>query len=205
MLILTSSVQSSAHSIVTHFPKKPQEYRTTFIPTAAEVEEGDLSWLDKDRQALVDVGFELTDFTLTGKTSAQVKEMLDSTDFLFVSGGNTFFLLQEMRKSGFDSLIHEYVKNGLIYGGASAGSVVAGPDVGLTKELDDPTQAPELTDYEGLGLIDVVIFPHWGSKTFHDRFEKLMKAAYGKGRKIILLTDEQYLVTTSDGYRVMGT
>lgn len=176
--------------------------KLTFIPTAAEVEDGDMQWLKDDRQALVYAGFQVTDFTVTGKTKEQVKEMLDNTDFVFVSGGNTFFLLQEMRKSGFTDLIKSYVDNGLIYGGSSAGSVVAGPDISLVQGLDDPLLAPELTDQKGLSLVDVVIFPHWGSEHFQNRYEKVMKSGYKKGLKIVLLTDDQYLLVNQGKYTI---
>lgn len=107
-----------------------------------------------------------------------------------------------MRKSGFSDLIHHYVDKGLIYGGSSAGSVVAGPDISLARELDDPTRAPELTDDKGLSLTDIVIFPHWGSEHFNNRYEKVMKSGYRKGLKIILLTDDQYLLVDHGKYSI---
>lgn len=202
MLILTSSNNFVTKDFIKYLPKKPQDLRLTFIPTAAEVEEGSLEWLKEDRQALVDIGYQVTDFTLTGKNQEQVKTMLDQTDFVFVSGGNTFFLLQEMRKSGFASLIQSYLDKGMIYGGSSAGSLVAGPDISLAAELDDPALAPELKDYRSLGLIDVVVFPHWGSEHFHNRYEKVMKSGYKKGLKIVLLTDDQYLLVNQGKYTI---
>jgi dipeptidase E len=128
--------------------------------------------------------------------------MLDDTDVIFISGGNTFFLLQEMRKSGFTELIPEYVKKGMTYVGSSAGSVVAGPDISLIKGLDDPKDAPELKDYAGLGLIDVLIFPHWGSANFQKRYMQSMNSVYGMGIKIILLTDDQYVVGNWGKYSI---
>ena len=202
MLILTSSNNFVAKNYLPFLRRDAKTTRLTFIPTAAEVEHGDLQWLKDDRQALVDAGFQVTDFTVTGKNKQEVTTMLDNTDFVFVSGGNTFFLLQEMRKSGFAALIGEYVYKGVIYGGSSAGSVVAGPNIGLTKELDHPELFPELTDYTGLNLTDVVVFPHWGNEHFHNRYEKVMKSGYKKGMKIILLTDDQYLVVNENKYRI---
>lgn len=202
MLILTSSNNFVTNHFVPYLPKSPKETKLTFIPTAAEVEDGDLQWLKDDRQSLVDAGFNVTDFTFTGKTEDEVTFMLDKTDFVFVSGGNTFFLLQQMQKSGFDKLIKEYVGKGLIYGGSSAGSVVAGPDISLVKELDDPSKAPDLKDYKSLNLTDVVVFPHWGSPHFQKRYEKVMKSGYKTGLKIILLTDDQYLFVKDGKYTI---
>jgi dipeptidase E len=202
MLILTSSHNVVVSDIIKHLPKKPRELRLTFIPTAAEVEEGDLSWLQADRQSLVDAGFQMTDFSLVGKSEAEVKTMLSETDIIFMSGGNTFFLLQEIRKSGFDKLIDGAIKQGKIYIGSSAGSVVAGPDISGVAGLDDPADAPELKDFKGLGLIDIVIFPHWGSPHFQNRYEKVMKASYKRGQKILVLTDDQYLLVKDNAYSI---
>lgn len=201
-LFLTSSNNFVTNDIVKHLDAEPTEMRVTFIPTAAEVEKGDLQWLKDDRQALVDAGFQVTDFTLTGKNSVQVREMLSNTDFVFVSGGNTFYLLQEMRKSGFDTEVRSFLENGGIYGGSSAGSVVAGPYIRLIEALDDPSDAPDLKDYKGLGLVDVMLFVHWGSEHFRERYEKMTKSAYKTGLKIILLTDDQYLFYDDGKYTV---
>lgn len=202
MLILTSSSNFVTKDFLKHLPQQSAKIKLTFIPTAAEVEDGDMQWLEDDRQALRDVGFDVTNFSLTGKTKAEVKQMLDETDGVFVSGGNTFFLLQEMRKSGFTELIHEYVKNGLLYIGSSAGSVVTAPNIELIKGLDDPADAPELKEYTGLELFDAIIFPHWGSDHFKKRYMNAMESAYKKGQKIILLTDDQYVMSDGQKYSI---
>jgi dipeptidase E len=193
-LFLTSSNNYVTKDFVKHLDQDPHDIKLTFIPTAAEVEKGGLQWLKDDRQALVDVGFQVNDFTLTDKKSPEVQKMLNETDFVFVSGGNTFYLLQEMRKSGFDTHIIPYLENGGLYGGSSAGSVVAGPNIGLTALLDEPSLAPDLKSYKGLGLTNIVILPHWGSQHFQKQYEQLMSAGYKKGLKVILLTDDQYLL-----------
>ena len=204
MLFLTSSVTCVAKKLISHLSKPPAEIRLTFIPTASEVKKGDLLWLKKERQSLVDAGFQVTDFTVTGKTKAEVTAMLDNTDIVFVSGGNSFYLLQEMRKSGFANVIHQYVDNGLIYGGSSAGSIVAGPDLTLLAALDATVEAPELTDFKGLGLVDVVVFPHWGSDHFREKYTQRMMDAYKRGQKIILLTDDQYLLVDNGTYSIQS-
>jgi dipeptidase E len=107
-----------------------------------------------------------------------------------------------MRKSGFAELIKSFVDQGLIYCGSSAGSIVAGPDISLAQGLDDSSLAPELKDHIGLGLVDVVIFPHWGSEHFHNRYQKVMQSGYKTGLKIVLLTDDQYLLVKDDKYTI---
>lgn len=202
MLILCSSVNFVAQDFLQHLPKKPTALRLTFVQTAAEVETGNLSWLKADRQALLDAGFPVTDFTFHGQNEASLREMLDQTDLLFLSGGNTLYLLQEIQKSGLDKIIKEYLDRGLIYAGSSAGSIVAGPSIEMTPHLDDLSKAPDIQGFKGLNLTDVVVFPHWGSPHFHGRYERLMKAGYKKGLKIVLLTDDQYLLVEGEKYQI---
>lgn len=176
--------------------------KLVFIPTAAEVEVGDRSWLDEDRQALADVGFDVSDFTFTGKSLEDVKQVLDPADAILVSGGNTYYLLQEIQKSGCEEYIRERVSQGLIYIGTSAGSIVAGPSIHLVYGLDKKEIAKNLQSERGLGLTDVIVFPHWGSPHFQKRYEVCMKNGYEKGNKIVLLNDDQYLWVRDDVYTI---
>ncbi|GEE02290.1 hypothetical protein nbrc107696_27360 [Gordonia spumicola] len=86
----------------------------------------------------------------------------DDVDAVYLGGGNTFAILADLRASGRDIELADRVRAGLPYIGLSAGSVIAGPDISPASVLDDPTQAPDLPDTAGLGLIDEVIVPHAG-------------------------------------------
>jgi dipeptidase E len=83
-------------------------------------------------------------------------------------GGNSFVLRRAMRLSGFDKLIGNFVNdNSLVYGGFSAGAVVATKTLRGIDLVDDPNSLPE--DYpqnvvwEGLGFVDFSIAPHYRS------------------------------------------
>jgi dipeptidase E len=126
-LLLTSSVFNVGSAIVRRFGKMGS--RLTCINTASEVEKGDLWWLRKDRESLVKAGFEVVDYTVTGKTKGDVEKELGKTDVIFFSGGNVFYLLQQIQHVGCADSIRKFVANGKPYIGSSAGSVIAGPDV----------------------------------------------------------------------------
>lgn len=204
-LILTSSVSSVASDLPRHFGKNVSDIRVAFISTAAEVEEGDLWWLRQDRDALVDLGFkEVFDYTITGKSYEDLVQDLGTADVLFVSGGNSFYLLQEMRKSGFDRLMDELVTRGeKIYVGCSAGSVVVSSEIDIIRHLDDPGQAPELHITKGLGLVNFLILPHWGLEHFKEGYRKMMEYSYIEPQvPMILLTNAQYVLVEGDTFRI---
>ena len=130
--------------------------------TAAEAKTGDKTWEEEDRLALVDAGFKVTDYTITGKTLDQLKTDLAGYDFIYLSGGDTWYLLNQSRKTGFYNLIQDLVKNqGKIYIGTSAGSIIAGPkcpDYLLSKE-----EVLDIENQKGYGLVNFTILPHWGA------------------------------------------
>ncbi len=203
-LFLTSSNSNVMHDVIAHIPSFTRGMKLAFIPTAAEVEEGDKSWLHADRQALIDVGFDVFDFTFKNSSIDEVKKALDPVDIIMVAGGNTYYLLQEMQRSGAIPYLRERVAAGMVYIGSSAGSIVAGPDVKLTWGLDDPSKSPELENEKALHLTDVVVFPHWASPYFQAEYRSTMISAYTKGEKIVLLTDDQYLWVKDDWYQIMS-
>lgn len=202
-LFLASSINFVIEDIVKYLIKPAKELSLVFIPTAAEVEKGDLQWLEDDRNALIKVGFKVFDYTITGKSEDKVRERLKGIDVVFVSGGNGFYLLEQVYKSGFDKVVSELVEQGVVYISSSAGSVIAGPDIEITKRLDDPMLAKELDSYKGIGLVDFIVLPHWGGEHFKDRYSKTATDMYKEGLKIILLTDDQYVMVEEDRYKII--
>lgn len=203
-LYLTSSVSQVISSVAKEI--NPAKHpKLIFINTASEPEERDKSWLRNDRQSLVDAGFEVTDYTITNKTSEEIKEKVSQTDVIFISGGNTFYLLEKAQQSNFIPLLKDFVLNqDKIYIGSSAGSEFAGPDIEPVYELDDITKAPNIEGYEGARLVDFVVLPHWGSDKFKERYlNKRVENNYNTKNKLILLTDNQYVSVKDDWYKII--
>lgn len=201
-VFLTSSAQLAARDIAKRIGRRG--LRLAFISTAAEPEKGPLDWLGKDRNALKRAGFAVADYTITGKTRNEIRPDLAKFDVIFFSGGNTFYLLEKIQQSKSAGVIRSLVKKGKIYIGSSAGSVVAGPDIYPIKDLDNFKAAPDIKGYKGLGLVDFVVFPHWGGKRFKERYLGLrLRRAYNTRHKIILLTDHQYIEAKGGKFKII--
>jgi len=100
--------------------------------------------------------------------------------------------------------LYNYIKNGKVYIGCSAGSIIAGPDIYITRFIDEISNASKLKSYKGLGLVDFVVFPHWGSKDFREIYlNERLRNSYNQKNKIILLTDYQYVRVKDDWYRIV--
>lgn len=86
---------------------------------------------------------------------------------VYIAGGNTYKLIDAMRKSGFE----DFLKNEshrLIIVGNSAGAVVLGKDIGTTN--DDDIIGVESTS--GLGLVEYSVCPHYTDEK-EDRLQEL--------------------------------
>jgi len=202
-LFLTSSAYMVIDDIVSKFGKTVEGLRLMFLNTASEVEKGEKKWLQDDRDSLVRAGFDVFDYTLTGKSEEDVVQAVAEIDVLFVAGGNTFYLLSQARKCRLDKIVQELINRGVVYIGSSAGSLLAGPDIEPIKYLDDPSKSEGLKSFEAFGLTDVIVFPHWGSDGFREKYLELVPAVYGLGKKIILLTDQQYVAIDGNSYQIV--
>lgn len=202
-LFLTSSAGEVIDDIAKHIGSRACGMRLAFIDTAAEVETGGKQWLRDDRSALVGAGFDVFDYTLTGKTGRELRHDLSGIDVVLLEGGNQFYLLQQIQQSGFASVVRALIGKGVIYIGSSAGSQVAGPDLYPTYRPDHVKKAPLLDGYKGLGLVDFIVFPHWGSDDLKELYLTFRMAhSYTTEHKIILLTDNQYIRVEGDMYRI---
>lgn len=197
-LFLTSSVNKVASDIVKRLDLSKGN-NLVFIDTAAEPEEGDKTWLKNDRQALVDAGFAVTDYTITDKKINQLRDDLIKFDFIYLSGGDTFYLLEKSQKTGFFSLIKKLVKEkGKIYIGTSAGSIIAGqkcPDYLLPNSV-----IKKIENRDGYGFVNFTILPHWGSEGFRKKYlgGRLKKAYKLDQVPLLILTDNQYVHVVGD-------
>jgi len=202
-LFLTSSVHAVAYDIVKRVDLAKGN-KLVFIDTAAEVETGDKTWLKNDRNALVDAGFEVSDYTITGKKKTKLEKDLAKFAYIYLSGGNTSYLLQQSQKSGFVSLIKELIlEKGKIYIGTSAGSIITGPKIPLY--LLEDNENIKLSDTKGYGFVNFTILPHWGSVDFKEKYlSKRLNMVYKEDQvPLILLTDNQYVHIQDDHMEII--
>lgn len=203
---------SSTHAVSKHWVQRLdllKENNLVFITTPADCEDGDKQWLVDDRQSLVDAGFTVTDYTIVGKTADEVLDDLSGFDIIYVSGGNTFYMLQESHKSGFFTVIHTLVEEkNKVYVGTSAGSIIAGPQLPeYLLDLGEDLIDEQLLDATAFGFVNFIVLPHWGSKSFQKRYlESRMEIIYKNSQyPIILLTDTQYIAVEDNSIEIIDT
>lgn len=85
------------------------------------------------------------------------KEALKSSKGIFVGGGNTFVLLNQLYKNDVISTLQEVIQNGTPYLGTSAGSNICGLTINTTNDM--PIVYPP--SFKALAMVPFNINPHY--------------------------------------------
>lgn len=204
-LILTSSICSVAKSFNKILDLKSGK-RACFINTAAEIETGDLEWLKKDRQSLIDAGFELEDYTISHKRASLIYQYLQTFSYIYISGGNVFYLLEQSINSGFIDVIHDLVINHhKTYIGSSAGSIIAGPTLPRYLRNLDKCNNNEIMDAPAYNLVNFTLLPHWNSPYFRQAYltNKFDTLYNSHQTPLVFLNDKQYIIVNDDQFELV--
>ncbi|WP_077798295.1 Type 1 glutamine amidotransferase-like domain-containing protein [Streptomyces sp. JHA26] len=203
LLFLTSIACEVMDRIADGMDRDPHDSKVAFIPTASRPSQNK-EGTEKDREKLRSLGFQVTDVDIAATPREDIQRALKRADIIFVGGGNTFYLLQEARRSGFDTMLRESIEAGTPYIGSSAGSVLLGPTVEPIKMMDDPKEAPELDSYDGLGLVDFVPLVHYGNEEFVEEYRTALAGLYAAGPRFVLVRDHEFLTVRGDHWRIDG-
>jgi dipeptidase E len=186
--------------------KKPEETKVCFIPTASYEHhpEGDAWYVKADKQRLSELGFKIiTEVDLRKENKKSLDNKLKDFDVIFVGGGNTFYLLKYVRESGFNEALKHFLKRRGVYIGASAGSIVVGPDI-LTAKWgpygDENTV--ELKNLSGIGLVDFIVVPHYTIDQKQTIEGNVIKEKISS--PIIAITDKQAVLVENGRMEFVG-
>lgn len=174
-----------------------------FIPTAANADGGGTIYVKRQRRALEKLGIKACVLDISVAESNEITAKLLNSDIIYIGGGNTFYLLQELKRSGTDKLIKEQVLLGKAYIGESAGAVVAAPCIDYIEDMDKRDAAPNLKDCSALGLVDFYTLPHMNSFPFKKASRKIA-GKYSNSLPIKAMTNNQAICVCNNEIKIIG-
>ena len=126
---------------------------------------------------------------------------IEESDFVWVTGGNTFYLNYALRKSGIDNVLKNVINKGSVYGGASAGAIIVGPTLYGIDKMDDKSQAPQVI-WEGLNLVKFGVIPHWNNEKYKSEFDDIKQTMHPHVIDTICLNDDQALTYIDGNWKI---
>ena len=172
-----------------------------YIPLAMEPEKYDscYEWITGELSAVEIPGIEMV------RSAEEIlSKNLKDYSVLFIGGGNTFKLLRDLKVSGAFEKIKEYLDNGGVVFGGSAGAIIFGRDLEACR-LDD-TNEVNLTDIDGFDVLNgISILCHYTNRMAEkDEQSKQFLLELSKRRKAVALPEEVTLFVNDESVEVIG-
>ncbi len=164
----------------------------TFIPTASTLESYK-EYVKLGQESLEELGLKVTPLEVATASSEEIRSTLSEGDLIYISGGNTFYLLQELKRKGADKLIQAEIEGGKPCIGESAGAMIFAPSVEYVQLMDETHVASELASFVALGLISRYPLPHYRCFPFEEVGEKVL-ATYGDKLSLVPITNDQAII-----------
>ena len=179
----------------------PLHSKIGFIATAGEVYSNPI-WIEEDRNLLLKYGYKIYNIDITNNSTNESIELINNVDCLYIAGGNTFYLKQQIEEKSLKYEIKEFINKNKLYVGASAGSCLCSPTLELYRTLDNPEKAGKLTDFGGLNIIDYVIIPHYGKEKYLEIHQDIIKKYNAKYGLIKLKDNEAVFFENRNKYKL---
>ncbi|MFH1175497.1 MAG: Type 1 glutamine amidotransferase-like domain-containing protein [bacterium] len=167
-LFLASSFDKTISLFIERLPNINKRQKVLFISNASDHCEGDKWWVESDRNAFIENGFDLSEIDLRDISKDDLSLQLNNSDILHICGGSVFYLLSLIREKELESIIKDAIlKDKLIYTGTSAGSMIVANSVkSAFIEPEEKDFVKIIPDFNGIDLVNFLIVPHCNNSDF---------------------------------------
>ena len=128
-------------------------------------------------------------------------EDVNKYDAIYIGGGNTFYLLDQIRSTKFDKLLTKFYKVGGIIYGLSAGAIIFGKDIQTAGIGDGDKNLVGLTNFSGFNMVK-----NFSLQCHYSGLDDEEIIQYSKEQKtgVIGLPDDTGLVIAGKTIKVIG-
>lgn len=200
MKLLLTSAGLKNQALIDEFlrlvDKPAKEIKVAYIPTAANLEEGNKDWQINNLWEFKNLVGEVDIVELTALPKDKLESRLKEADAIVVGGGLTSYLAEQINRSGLKEMLPDLL-NSKVYVGISAGSMIMGPSIDevLSKRFYNESMG------EGLGYVDFWIKAHLNST--HDQTKDRSKDHFAKifenSPKTVYAIDDNSAVVVENG------
>ena len=131
---------------------------------------------------------------------------LMASDVVYLAGGNTFYFLHHLRRSGLLEVIARFARRGGVVAGLSAGGILLTPHIGLAAYPDFDRDEDEIglstRARKALALVDFEFFPHFRRSGRYR--QALARYSERSGRALYACRDGSGLVVEGDRFTAHG-
>ena len=174
--------------------------KVAFIPTAS-LREGYTGYVGSARKLFKKLGAIVTEIDISTEAYSTIQSVFEDADVIYFTGGNSFFLMDQLRKTETDELLKKELANGKLMIGESAGAIICAPTIQYIEQMDEKPEDYSQEDNEGLDLIDFYVLPHYLTAPFKKITERIM--AEFSDLNICAINNHQAIIVNDEGSKVI--
>ena len=174
--------------------------KVAFIPTASP-HEGYTGYVGSARKLFKKLGASVTEIDISTEAYSTIQAVFEDADVIYFTGGNSFFLMDQLRKTETDELLKKELANGKLMIGESAGAIICAPTIQYIEQMDEKPEDYSQEDNEGLDLIDFYVLPHYLTAPFKKITERIM--AEFSDLNICAINNHQAIIVNDEGSKVI--
>ena len=174
--------------------------KVAFIPTAS-LHEGYTGYVGSARKLFKKLGASVTEIDISTEVYLTIQAVFEDADVIYFTGGNSFFLMDQLRKTETDELLKKELANGKLMIGESAGAIICAPTIQYIEQMDEKPEDYSQEDNEGLDLIDFYVLPHYLTAPFKKITERIM--AEFSDLNICAINNHQAIIVNDEGSKVI--
>ena len=124
---------------------------------------------------------------------------------IFIGGGNTYKLLNDIKKSGSFLKIKEYMYNGGVIFGGSAGAIIFGEDIDSCK-YEDNNEKIGLKDTKGFNMLNnISLLCHWNENIEQTKINTDYLLKFSKNKEILYLPESNTIFMNENKIEMLGS
>ena len=174
--------------------------KVAFIPTAS-LHEGYTGYVGSARKLFKKLGASVTEIDISTEAYSTIQAVFEDADVIYFTGGNSFFLMDQLRKTETNELLKKELANGKLMIGESAGAIICAPTIQYIEQMDEKPEDYSQEDNEGLDLIDFYVLPHYLTAPFKKITERIM--AEFSDLNICAINNHQAIIVNDEGSKVI--
>lgn len=201
-IFLASSFSDVSNLFSQYFKKDLKWKKITFIPTGSLVEEVNF-YVNDAKVKLENLWLIIDELNFENLNFEELSNKIKNNDFIYVSWWNTFYLLQELKKSGTDKIIIDEINKWKIYIWESAGSMILSKNIEYVKIMDDENKASEIKNNIWLWIINFYPVPHYKNFPFEICVENIIKK-YEWKINLVPFSNNQAIIVSWDNFKIIN-
>lgn len=145
-------------------------------------------------------GYVFEEIDIEERTQDEIKLFFKDKNIVYMEGGNSFYLLNAIRKTGFAEILKELLEAGKTYMGPSSAAYIMCPTIEVADWDETGKSRFEVTDFTALNYVPFLIKAHYKDEKEKIVRQKMKTLQY----PLRILRDGQGILVEDGKYTFIG-